>query len=59
MMKARLFTLYCCNLIGIKLNNIPIAAGGSSIDPSSHFDYSQAHVYQSNVEYGVPESQPW
>ena len=28
----------------------------STVDPSSHFDYSYAHIYQSNVSYFVVES---
>ena len=36
-------------------NNIPVV-GDSTVDPSRHFDYLHAYIYQPHAEYAVVES---
>tara|TARA_B110001452_G_scaffold245552_1_gene230305 strand:+ start:364 stop:498 length:135 start_codon:yes stop_codon:yes gene_type:complete len=31
----------------------------SSLDPSGHFDYQHAYIYQPHPEYVVAENPPW
>ena len=52
-MKTRVCTLYCCNFLVTKSNNIPVG-WPSTVDPSSsHFDYLYAIGFSLNPEYNL------